>query len=60
MKLLEVGERFIMNVIEFRDGFMKERFGEIFFKFVRFSCKIRCLILFFEWYIKLFELYESL
>lgn len=59
VKLLEVGERSITNVTELRDGSTKERLGETFLKFVRFSRKTRRSISFPEWYIKSLELHES-
>lgn len=55
VKLLEVGERSITNVTELRDGSTKERLGETFLKFVRFSRKTRRSISFPEWYIKSFK-----
>lgn len=60
LRLVEVGKMLVQFVIEFKDGNIREVYGENLIKMVWMFCKMRCFVMFWEWFYEKYGLYRNI
>lgn len=59
LRLVEVGKMLVQFVVEFKDGNIREVYGENLIKMVWMFCKMRCFVMFLEWFYEKYDLYRN-